>query len=111
MRVLIAGGGTGGHVYPALAIAKAIKRADPTHQVEFVGTGSGLEVKLVPREGFQLHTVAIGKVNNVSWGEKLRTLVSLPVSFWQSYRILRRFKPDAVIGVGGYASFPMVWIA
>lgn len=108
MKLLIAGGGTGGHIYPAIAIAKAVKKASPQSDVQFVGTQLGLETKIVPRENFKLHFVASGKLNQVSLGERLRTLARLPLAFIQSAILLMKFKPDVVLGVGGYASGPIL---
>lgn len=112
MRILIAGGGTGGHVYPAISIAEAILNLDPTSTVEFVGTPHGLESRLVPRSGFILHRVSIGRLNNnVPLFERIQTLCILPFAILKSFYILLRFRPDAVLGVGGYASGPLVFAA
>lgn len=107
MKFLIAGGGTGGHVYPALAIAKALQAADPSAQTEFVGTSRGIETKLVPDQGYALHLLPVGRLNkNVGILERVRTLVFLPISLLQACRLIWRLKPDLVLGVGGYASAP-----
>jgi UDP-N-acetylglucosamine--N-acetylmuramyl-(pentapeptide) pyrophosphoryl-undecaprenol N-acetylglucosamine transferase len=110
MKLLIAGGGTGGHIYPAIAIAKAVMNASAQNEVQFVGTELGLETKIVPRENFKLHFVASGKLNQVSFGEKIRTLLRLPLAFFQSAALLMKYKPDAVLGVGGYASGPVLFV-
>lgn len=110
--IMIAGGGTGGHIYPGIAIAKALVRLDPEIQVHFVGTASGLEGKIIPREGFPLHMIAGGKLNFSGQPlEKLKTLLKLPWSFVQSAVLLLRYRPQAVLGVGGYASGPFVMTA
>ncbi len=110
--IMIAGGGTGGHIYPGIAIAKALVRLDPEIQVHFVGTASGLEGKIIPREGFPLHMIAGGKLNFSGQAlEKLKTLLKLPWSFVQSAVLLLRYRPMAVLGVGGYASGPFVMTA
>lgn len=108
----IAGGGTGGHVYPALAIAKALRASDPTAEILFVGTSAGLEVKAVPAAGFQLFLLPVGKLNlQGRWLEKIKTLVRMPLAFLMSARLLLRHPPEAVLGVGGYASGPFVLVA
>lgn len=112
MRVLIAGGGTGGHIYPSLAIAEALRELDSTAVVEFVGTPTGLESQLVPRSGYKLHTISIGRLNrNVSLWERVLTVFQLPLAIWKGILILFRFRPDLVFGVGGYASAPLVLAA
>lgn len=111
MRVIIAAGGTGGHIYPGVAIAREFKRRDEATEVLFVGTPRGLESKIVPREGFALEMIQIGALKGVSVAERARSLTQLPVSFVSALRILRRFKPDVVIGVGGYSSGPTLLMA
>ncbi|MBZ5529896.1 MAG: undecaprenyldiphospho-muramoylpentapeptide beta-N-acetylglucosaminyltransferase [Acidobacteriia bacterium] len=105
MRVLIAGGGTGGHVIPALAIARELK-AQYGAEVLFVGTARGIENRLVPAAGFGLMRVKIGALKNVSWLTRLRTLIDLPLAIMQARKIMAIFNPDVVVGVGGYASGP-----
>jgi UDP-N-acetylglucosamine--N-acetylmuramyl-(pentapeptide) pyrophosphoryl-undecaprenol N-acetylglucosamine transferase len=107
MRAILAGGGTGGHVIPALAIAQALKEMYAA-QVLFVGTARGLENRLVPQAGFALQLIRIGPLNKVSLGTRLRTLYDIPRSLAESRRILRAWRPDVVIGVGGYASGPVM---
>ncbi|MGA1983788.1 MAG: undecaprenyldiphospho-muramoylpentapeptide beta-N-acetylglucosaminyltransferase [Acidobacteriaceae bacterium] len=105
LRVLIAGGGTGGHVIPALAIARELRdryEAD----VRFVGTARGLETQLVPEAGFKLTLVRSGQLKNVSLATRLRTALDLPLGVAACVRLLREFKPQVVVGVGGYASGP-----
>lgn len=110
--VVIAGGGTGGHIYPAIAIARALKRQQPDLEVHFVGTPAGLETRIVPKEGFPLHLMKIGKLNTGGgFVGKLRTLFGIPRSLLQSAALLMELKPDAVLGVGGYASGPFVLMA
>jgi UDP-N-acetylglucosamine--N-acetylmuramyl-(pentapeptide) pyrophosphoryl-undecaprenol N-acetylglucosamine transferase len=108
-NVVIAGGGTGGHIYPGVAIARAIQKMDPEIEVHFVGTEMGLEKKIVPREGFKLHLIESGKLNVKSPWLKLKTLAKMPMGLVQSIRLLWRLKPIYVIGVGGYASGPFVF--
>jgi UDP-N-acetylglucosamine--N-acetylmuramyl-(pentapeptide) pyrophosphoryl-undecaprenol N-acetylglucosamine transferase len=109
-RILIAGGGTGGHIIPALAVARELVAR---HQAEilFVGTARGLESRLVPVAGFQLKLIEVGPLNKVSLATRLRTLVQLPLSLVACSRILREFRADAVFGVGGYASGPAMGAA
>ena len=110
--ILIAAGGTGGHIYPGLALAKAFKSADPNLNVEFVGTAHGLENEIIPKENLPLHHLSIGRLNrNVALKERLMTLLKLPLALWQSFRLIQNKKPIAVIGVGGHASGPLLLCA
>jgi UDP-N-acetylglucosamine--N-acetylmuramyl-(pentapeptide) pyrophosphoryl-undecaprenol N-acetylglucosamine transferase len=111
MRVIIAAGGTGGHIYPGVAIAREFKRREPAVEILFVGTRRGLESKIVPREGFQLEMIEVGALKGVSLFAKLKSLAGLPLSLVAARGILRRFKPDIVIGVGGYSSGPTLLVA
>jgi UDP-N-acetylglucosamine--N-acetylmuramyl-(pentapeptide) pyrophosphoryl-undecaprenol N-acetylglucosamine transferase len=104
MKVMIAGGGTGGHVFPALAVAEELRQRDATSEIVFVGTEQGLEARLVPAAGYPLRTMPAAGLKGVSVGGKLRSLSLLPASLWRSRRLLREFGPNAVFGVGGYAS-------
>ncbi len=111
-KVLIAAGGTGGHIYPALAIADAFKALKPGLVVEFVGTKDGLENKLVPPQGYKVHHLPIGRLNsNVPITERLFTLLRLPFAFIKSVGLLRKTNPSFVLGVGGHASGPMLLMA
>ena len=105
MRVLIAGGGTGGHVIPALAIARELK-AHHNGEVLFVGTARGMENRLVPQAGFGLMRVKVGALKNVSLITRMRTLFDLPRAVVDARKIIKVFHPDVVVGVGGYASGP-----
>jgi UDP-N-acetylglucosamine--N-acetylmuramyl-(pentapeptide) pyrophosphoryl-undecaprenol N-acetylglucosamine transferase len=102
---LIAGGGTGGHIVPALAVARELV-ASYSAEVLFVGTPRGMESRMVPDAGFSLKLIDVGPLNQVSLATKLRTLAGLPLSLLACRRILRDFGADAVFGVGGYASGP-----
>jgi UDP-N-acetylglucosamine--N-acetylmuramyl-(pentapeptide) pyrophosphoryl-undecaprenol N-acetylglucosamine transferase len=104
-RVLIAGGGTGGHIIPALAVARELV-ARHAAEVLFVGTARGMETRLVPEAGFDLRLIDVGPLKKVSLLTRLRTLMSLPRSVYDCVRLIREFKPDVVFGVGGYASGP-----
>src|SRR5580765_7171597 len=110
LRILVAGGGTGGHVYPGIAIAAEVKFAMGGEAV-FVGTERGLERKLIPAAGFPLELVKVSGLKRMGMRGLLRGLVRLPGAFIESARILRRHRPDVVLGVGGYASGPLVFAA
>jgi UDP-N-acetylglucosamine--N-acetylmuramyl-(pentapeptide) pyrophosphoryl-undecaprenol N-acetylglucosamine transferase len=110
LRVLIAGGGTGGHVVPALAIARELRDAHNA-EVRFVGTARGLETRLVPEAGFPLDLVRSGQLKNVSLATRLRTAIDLPLGVVECVRLLREFRPQIVVGVGGYASGPAMFAA
>ncbi|PYV91584.1 MAG: undecaprenyldiphospho-muramoylpentapeptide beta-N-acetylglucosaminyltransferase [Acidobacteria bacterium] len=110
MRAILAGGGTGGHVIPAIAIAQELqKRYDA--EVMFVGTARGIENKLVPAAGFTLQLIKVGALNRVSLATRLKTLFDLPLAVLHARRMLQQFQPDVVIGVGGYASGPAMLAA
>lgn len=111
MKVIIAAGGTGGHIFPGVAIAREFKRRDPSTEILFVGTARGLESKIVPREGFDLELIKVGALKGVTNLERTKSLAELPASFVAARRILRRFNPDLVIGVGGYSSGPTLLMA
>lgn len=111
MRLLIAGGGTGGHLYPGIALAEEVKTRHPRNEVLFVGSPRGLEVKAVPRAGFPLELVDVGPLKRQGLLGFVRGIFRLPRAFLQSNAILRRFDPDVVVGVGGYASGPLVLAA
>jgi UDP-N-acetylglucosamine--N-acetylmuramyl-(pentapeptide) pyrophosphoryl-undecaprenol N-acetylglucosamine transferase len=104
-RVLIAGGGTGGHIIPALAVARELV-ARHRAEVLFVGTQRGMESRLVPAAGFNLRLIDVGQLKNVSLLTRLRTLMNLPRSIQACRHLIREFKPAVVFGVGGYASGP-----
>jgi UDP-N-acetylglucosamine--N-acetylmuramyl-(pentapeptide) pyrophosphoryl-undecaprenol N-acetylglucosamine transferase len=110
MRAILAGGGTGGHVIPAIAIAQELQK-DYDAEVVFIGTSRGIENRLVPHAGFELRLVEVGALNRVSFGTRLKTLFDLPRAIWSAGRILADFRPDVVIGVGGYASGPAMLAA
>lgn len=111
MTIFIAAGGTGGHIYPALAIADEFKKQDASVNVIFVGTPSGLENKIVPQNGFKILHVTIGRLNRVPLWEKILTLLRLPFAFLECRSFIKQNKPSLVLGVGGYASGPMVLVA
>ncbi|MGE0394614.1 MAG: undecaprenyldiphospho-muramoylpentapeptide beta-N-acetylglucosaminyltransferase [Vicinamibacterales bacterium] len=111
MRVLIAGGGTGGHLYPGLAVAAELRARVPGSDVTFVGTAAGLEARVIPREGYPLELIRSGGLKGKSVGALLRGLALLPLSAWDAWSVLRRRRPELVLGVGGYSSGPVVALA
>ncbi len=111
MKWLIAAGGTGGHVFPALSVAEALEEADPKAQILFVGTPWGLESRAVPAKGFRLRQVHARGLMGLGWLAKLRTVAGLPLTGIQCLGILVSFRPHLVLGMGGYASGPMVLLA
>lgn len=107
MRVIIAGGGTGGHVIPAIAIARELQSRYRA-ELLFVGTIRGIETRLVPSAGFRLELINVGALNRVSLGTRVKTLFDLPHALWQAMRLIGTFRPDVILGVGGYASGPVM---
>jgi UDP-N-acetylglucosamine--N-acetylmuramyl-(pentapeptide) pyrophosphoryl-undecaprenol N-acetylglucosamine transferase len=110
MRAILAGGGTGGHVIPALAIANELKKSYGA-EVLFIGTARGIENRLVPAAGYPLKLVRVGALKNVSFMTRAKTAFDLPRAVWDAGRMLNEFAPDVVIGVGGYASGPAMLAA
>jgi UDP-N-acetylglucosamine--N-acetylmuramyl-(pentapeptide) pyrophosphoryl-undecaprenol N-acetylglucosamine transferase len=110
MRAILAGGGTGGHVIPALAIANELKKSYAA-EVLFIGTARGIENRLVPAAGYPLQLVRVGALKNVSLMTRAKTAFDLPRAVWDASRMLNEFAPDVVIGVGGYASGPAMLAA
>jgi len=110
-RLLIAGGGTGGHLFPGVAIAEALRAREPDAEVLFVGTQRGIEARVLEGLGWQLATIEVSGLKTVGLFGALKGLVRVPRALWQSRRIIKRFAPDAVVGVGGYASGPAVLAA
>ncbi|NOJ92673.1 undecaprenyldiphospho-muramoylpentapeptide beta-N-acetylglucosaminyltransferase [Corallococcus sp. CA049B] len=111
MKVLIAGGGTGGHLFPGIALAEEVVTRHPNNEVVFVGTEKGLEARVVPKEGYPLELVKVQGLKGKGLLGLLKGLIALPLAFLASFRILSRHKPDVVVGVGGYASGPVVLAA
>jgi UDP-N-acetylglucosamine--N-acetylmuramyl-(pentapeptide) pyrophosphoryl-undecaprenol N-acetylglucosamine transferase len=109
-KLLVAGGGTGGHVLAGVAIADTWKEKFGTPAL-FVGASGGIEEKLVPRAGYPLQLLKLGSLNRVSLKKRIRTMVLLPLALARAFKILLRERPDAVLGVGGYASGPIVLAA
>jgi UDP-N-acetylglucosamine--N-acetylmuramyl-(pentapeptide) pyrophosphoryl-undecaprenol N-acetylglucosamine transferase len=111
VRVLIAGGGTGGHLYPGIALARELQRRDVSTDVSFVGTAAGLEARVIPREGFALDLIRVAGLKGKSLLARLRGLALLPLSAVDAWRVLSRRRPSVVVGVGGYASGPVLALA
>ncbi len=108
MRLLVAGGGTGGHLFPGLAVAEALLAREAAAAVLFVGTRRGIEARAVPRAGLPVEFIEVGTLKGRGAAGGLRTLLGLPRALVQAARIVRRFQPDLVLGVGGYASGPVI---
>jgi UDP-N-acetylglucosamine--N-acetylmuramyl-(pentapeptide) pyrophosphoryl-undecaprenol N-acetylglucosamine transferase len=108
MRVMIAGGGTGGHIYIGVALARELKRRDSSSDFLFVGTRRGLESRIVPQEGFRLEYIDSAGLKGVSVTKVVRSLLLVPRSIVQSGRLVRDYAPDVVVGVGGYSSGPVL---
>lgn len=110
-RIIIAGGGTGGHIFPAIAIANALRKKDPSIEILFVGAKGKMEMEKVPQAGYKIEGLDIAGFNRSSLIKNMGLPLKLVRSFLQVRTIFRRFKPDAVIGVGGYSSFPVLRFA
>jgi UDP-N-acetylglucosamine--N-acetylmuramyl-(pentapeptide) pyrophosphoryl-undecaprenol N-acetylglucosamine transferase len=111
MRVVMAGGGTGGHLFPGLAVARALRERNLMTEVLFVGTARGIEVRVLPREGLPLETLPIAGIKGRGLRGIFEAAYGIPISVFRSLRIIRRFRPDCVIGLGGYASGPFLLAA
>lgn len=111
MKMLIAGGGTGGHLFPGIALAEEITTRQKGNDVLFVGTERGLEATMVPKLGYELKLIRISGLNRQGLLRTIRGLLRLPMAFFQALKILRAFRPDVAVGVGGYASGPVVMVA
>jgi UDP-N-acetylglucosamine--N-acetylmuramyl-(pentapeptide) pyrophosphoryl-undecaprenol N-acetylglucosamine transferase len=111
MRALIAAGGTGGHIYPAIAVANELKRRDGSSVVRFVGTARGLEKRLVPQAGFELSLIESAGLVNMGMWARARGLAILPKSFRGARQLVKEFRPDVVVGAGGYVTGPVLMTA
>lgn len=111
MRLLVAGGGTGGHLFPGIAVAEEFLSRDPGNEVLFVGTEAGIEARVLPRSGYGLRTVTAAGIRGKGGFAKARSIGLLLYAYSQSRQILKEFRPDLVLGVGGYASGPTVLAA
>src|SRR5258707_4287931 len=108
MRLLIAGGGTGGHLFPALAVARAFRAEDASVDVLLVGRAGGREERVVREAGFELATIRVQGLDRDAWWKTLALPAVLPAALRAGLRILDRFKPDVVLGMGGYVMAPAV---
>ncbi len=111
MRILIAAGGTGGHIYPGIAVAKEILSRDERSVVRFVGTERGLETRIVPENGFELSLIKSTALKNVGAIGKLKGFSVLPKSFLEARKLVKEFKPDVVVGAGGYVTGAVLLMA
>lgn len=111
VRVLVAGGGTGGHLYPGIAVARAVIALAPGSTVSFVGTAAGIESRVVPRERFELNTIRSAGLKGKSPLALARGVGLLPLSLLDAWRVIGTRRPDVVVGVGGYSSGPVVLLA
>jgi len=107
-RIIIAGGGTGGHIFPAIAIANALKRIDTAIEILFVGAKGKMEMERVPQAGYNIRGIDIAGFNRSSLIKNISLPFKLVKSFLQVRTIVKNFRPDAIIGVGGYSSFPVL---
>jgi UDP-N-acetylglucosamine--N-acetylmuramyl-(pentapeptide) pyrophosphoryl-undecaprenol N-acetylglucosamine transferase len=110
-KVVFAGGGTGGHLYIGIALARELRRRNPAGNALFVGTHRGLEARIVPQEGFRVEFIVSAGLKRVGRWMAVRSFCLIPRSLWQARRLLRRYAPDTVVGVGGYSSGPVVLAA
>jgi len=110
-RVIISGGGTGGHIYPAISIANAMKEIDPSIEFLFVGAEGKMEMEKVPKAGFKIIGLPIVGIQRTQVWKNILFPFKLMMSLWQSVRIIQNFKPDVAVGVGGYASGPLLLAA
>lgn len=106
MKIIIAGGGTGGHLFPGVAVAEEFLKRDKKNKILFIGTGKGLEARILPNMGFQLRIVDVEGVKGKGIAKSFIASLKIPWSMFQSLMIVREFSPDMVLGVGGYASGP-----
>ncbi len=111
MRIVLSGGGTGGHIYPAIAIANYIKEQEPETEFLFIGNEGGMEARLVPRAGYDIRYIRVQGLRRKLSAENIKTAVRLVTSYKAAKKILRSFRPDVVIGTGGYVCLPVMLAA
>jgi UDP-N-acetylglucosamine--N-acetylmuramyl-(pentapeptide) pyrophosphoryl-undecaprenol N-acetylglucosamine transferase len=111
LTIVIAGGGTGGHLYPGVAVARALMARVPDARVSFAGTAKGLEARVVPQEGFELDVIRSAGLKGKSLSALLRGVATLPAGLLDAWALLSRRRPHVVLGVGGYSSGPVVLLA
>lgn len=107
-RIIIAGGGTGGHIFPAIAIANALRKEQPGTEILFIGAKGKMEMEKIPQAGYKIHGIDIAGYNRSSLIRNITLPFKLMKSFVQVSRLMKSFKPDAVVGVGGYSTFPVL---
>ncbi|MDA8428655.1 MAG: undecaprenyldiphospho-muramoylpentapeptide beta-N-acetylglucosaminyltransferase [Geobacteraceae bacterium] len=111
MKLLIAGGGTGGHLFPGMAVAEEFLARDPSNQVLFVGTERGIEARAVPAAGYPLELISAAGMRGKGGFSQIKGAAMMLLGYSQSRKVLKHYRPDFVLGVGGYASLPMVLAA
>src|SRR5262249_12292852 len=111
LRVIIAGGGTGGHLFPGVAVARELLAQRPTAVVSFAGTAQGIEARVIPREGFPLDLIRSSGLKGKGSADRVRGAMRLPLSVVDAWRVVSQRRPSLVIGVGGYSSGPIVLMA
>jgi UDP-N-acetylglucosamine--N-acetylmuramyl-(pentapeptide) pyrophosphoryl-undecaprenol N-acetylglucosamine transferase len=111
LKIIIAGGGTGGHIFPALAIGHALKKNNQAHELLYVGAKHKMEMEKVPQAGFRIIGLDIVGFNRAHLLKNLSLPYKLFKSFWEARKIIKSFQPNLVVGVGGYASFPILFMA
>ena len=110
-KLAVVGGGTGGHLFPGIAVAEAWLRRYPNGQVVFVGSERGIESRVVPALGYELVVVPTERLKNAGAVERARSLLRMPRSLWRARRVVASLRPDVVLGVGGFVSGPVVLAA
>lgn len=108
MRIIVTGGGTGGHIYPALAIADKFKEMNPDNEILYVGNVEGIEKDVVPKSGYEMALVDARWLNKKNPAEVIRTGARVAKGVAESSRVIRKFRPDVIIGTGGYVCFPVI---
>src|SRR5215469_6994543 len=103
---VLTGGGTGGHVFPALAVARILRERG--HRLIFIGTREGIESRLVPEAGYEMEFIRSGGLNRVGLGKQVRSTIQLPVAIAAARQVLRRFRPNAVFSMGGFVAGPVM---
>lgn len=111
MKLVIAGGGTGGHLFPGVALAEELRAREADAEITFVGTARGIEARVLPELGWPLELIEVSGLKTVGAAGAIKGLFRLPRAYWQARALLKRLRPDAVIGVGGYASGPVLLAA
>ena len=108
MKLLIAAGGTGGHLFPGIAVAEVFKEMNPAGEILFIGSDRGLEREILERVGYRYEPLSVGRIKGEGFGQRMSTLFRLPKSLWQARSLLMGFGPDVVLGIGGYSSGPVI---